>query len=348
MKTSTLPIGLALTFTLVISACGKTAGTTATPTPTATPVVTTTAAPAVADRIEMYAKLTASSFATIDPGAQDAFSFLNVVDGAVGNGAGDSRGFIWRPASKEVIDSGWVKFEWNSQVKVTSIYLLDNPAVGHQIKGGRIIFANSVTSTSFTDADFPALTDDGTAWTVVNGPTGAITSLTVRINSHSGDAAGIAEIAVKGTRVSEDIASANIVPYGYISAFSNAIGGYYSDTSDGTGPNRPAMAKDGTTATAWRTAGGGPNAYIEFKFDRLYTMDQIRLDDVPEGAAQFSTATVTFPGLSGAPTITIASNGTKVLPSTVTHDRVRIALDTAPSGSNSGLSEVTIRGIYTP
>jgi hypothetical protein len=350
MKTSTLPLGLALTFTLVISACEKTASTTPTPTPTATIATTPTVTPLPSGTgwLQRFAKITASSYATTSSRGytEDAFSFSNLVNGAIGDASGGSEYCMWRPSG--AVDSSTITFTWNSQVNVTNVYLTDNTTINQQITDGWISYDNTTSGATIPNDsnNFGPLPDAGTTILTVPGPGSPITSLTIHIGSHVGSSAGIEEVAIEGSRVSEVIPSANIIPYGYVSN-TPSVWQPWPYVAD-SGPNRSWKAKDEDPATAWRTASSGPNARIEFTFDRLYAIDQIRLDDVPESAAHFSTARVTFPNLSSATPLTIAPGSTMNLSSTVTTDRVRIDLNTAPDGSNSGLSGVTIRGSYTP
>jgi hypothetical protein len=324
----------------LFTACGKASDTTP-PNPTATPgIIPTVTINPGSGHLEQYAKITASSEAS------DEYTATNVADGQPGNSATMSQGFIWRPASD--FNASWLNFKWNSQVRVTNIYLLDNPAPASQIKGGAISFSNSIDpSKTYADALFGELDDTAKSFTTVAGPSGPVDSLKIQILNSAGSNPGIAEVYIIGYRLDEAIASNNVAPYGHISYYSSVFDPIYAGTD--TGLYRTVKIKDENFSSFWATNGNGASAKIQIDFDRAYTFEGIDLYDLPSGQKHFTNARIFFPKLTKEILVSKeladekASTGN--ITETYTTDQVRIEFKAGDTG-NTGLSEIFLKARY--
>lgn len=348
------PAGLSL----VLAACGGSPSTTnPTPTPVATQASTDWGPKDY--NLEKFAKVTANSE------LNDDYAATNVIDGVKGTApSGPTKGLIWRPASN--LNGAYLRFEWNSQVKVSEVRIFDNPYTNQQVLKGEVRFENSKdTSKNFTPASFGALPDDAASHVSVRGPSDPITALTVHVLDHKfdskvGDQAGISEVVIGGKRVEETISSGNITPFGRVSAFSSVAQTFYAGYD--TGPFRTTKAKDdGSLGTSWASAANGSSAFIEFEFDRTYTIESVELHDRPKQIESgvdvlphFTKATIRFQDSDKVLTVTkdkdaeVASGS----PDSVASKKIRIELTETvdgPKGSkDTGLENVVITGKFEP
>ncbi len=282
LRDLTFVVFLAFPLALAIHACGPASPTPVTggviqnvtgqntPTPTATPTPTYI-------NLSPFAKIAATSTFS------DAYAADLVADG-VKPLATNTDGFMWRP-TVAAQNSSSISFTWNSQIQIQEIRLWDDPIVQSQITSGRIKFSNSIdSSVVVADKSFTALPDDASTPGIVTGPDQAVTQITILIDtsintSGNGLPPGFGEIEVMGVRVSEAIASADIIPYSQSSAVSPTANSF--DPNVDNGPNRSFKSKDGNPSTAWLSNASLNNASIKWSFDLNYAISQIVLTDLP-------------------------------------------------------------------